>query len=249
MSGIRDRLESILNINNEDLPILCANAADKEGDIDGSLSTMVVGALRFNGVANYILHQDIGGFKTNLTESAGIWMSLYERFEKSEPISESYMSMLSYKSLFDALASGSIETAKSLASLMGGRDEIEKYHDHPFDYALGYALRSFVLNDTNNMEHHWNKFDKICREKENRDFQGYAHIFLAIIDHDLEAANQGFTELIKGHKKQSKGRGVFKDSEDEVLCVWGLGMANLCRSYNLKVDAIPPLIPADLLID
>ena len=47
---------------------------------------------------------------------------------------------------------------------------------------------------------------------------------------------------------QSKGRGVFRDKEDEMLCVWGIGIANLARWRGLNVDAIPPLIPNDLLV-
>ena len=44
---------------------------------------------------------------------------------------------------------------------------------------------------------------------------------------------------------QCKRGGVFKDTEDEALCVWGVGVANLVRHRGLLVDALPPLIPQE----
>ena len=53
-----------------------------------------------------------------------------------------------------------------------------------------------------------------------------------------------------GHKRQCKGKGLFKDTVDEVLCVWGLGMANLARMCGLELDKMPDdsLIPSELII-
>ena len=53
---------------------------------------------------------------------------------------------------------------------------------------------------------------------------------------------------VKGHVRQSKGRGVFKDTVDETLCVWGVGMASLARRHGLEVNGVPPLIPQELLL-
>ena len=53
--------------------------------------------------------------------------------------------MLAYKRLFDALAAGDFQLATGLAQVMGGRPKIEREHDHPFDRAMGYALKAQVL--------------------------------------------------------------------------------------------------------
>lgn len=247
MAGIIDRLPNLVELRYENLPILQNNASDQEKDKNGSASSSLAGSLRFLGVANYILNHDISMFKEYLSEAAAIRKQLFERFEGGEPISESYVAMLSYKALMNALAAGDFELSKELASMMGGRDEIEKEHDHPFDYALGYTLKSFVLNDYHGMQQWAKNFEAVCTEKENVDFLGYAQLFIAILNKDENKANQGISEIIKGHKKQSKGYGVFKDSEDETLCVWGIGMVNLARYRNLNVQGSPPLVPDDLL--
>jgi len=248
MSKLIERLPILHQERNEFLSMLCLNAQDKEKDKNGSASASFSNSLRFIGVSEYVLNTDVNSFKSNLIEAARIRYQLFLRFNKGEPISKSYLSMLSYKALFNALAAGEFDLARELATLMGGREEIEKEFDHPFDYNLGYALKSFVLNDRSQMEKWSSEFSKICDKKENSDFRGYALIFEAILIEDVEKANEALIAIEKGHKKQSKGRGVFKNSEDEVLCVWGIGIANLCRSYGLNVSAIPPLIPDDLLV-
>ena len=248
MSNIINRLEHLLEIEKEDLPFLRSNAEKIQNDPKGSSLAIIANSLRFIGVSEYVLNTDVNSFKSNLIEAARIRYQLFLRFNKGEPISKSYLSMLSYKSLFNALAAGEFDLARELATLMGGREEIEKEFDHPFDYNLGYALKSFVLNDRSQMEKWSSEFSKICDKKENSDFRGYALIFEAILIEDVEKANEALIAIEKGHKKQSKGRGVFKNSEDEVLCVWGIGIANLCRSFGLNVSAIPPLIPDDLLV-
>jgi hypothetical protein len=248
MSNIINRLEYLLEIEKEDLPFLRSKAENIKSDQNGSSSEIVGNSLRFVGVSEYVLNTDINSFKSNLVEAARIRLQLFLRFNQGEPISKSFLSMLSYKDLFNALATGEFDLAKKLALIIGGREEIEKEFDHPFDYNLGYALKSFVLNDRSQMEKWSSEFSKICDKKENSDFKGYALIFEAILIENVEKANEALIAIEKGHKKQSKGRGVFKNSEDEVLCVWGIGIANLCRSYGLNVSAIPPLIPDDLLV-
>ena len=71
--------------------------------------------LRFAGVAEYVANSNVEAFKKYLQEAARIKLKLIMRFDGGEPISESYVSMLSYKSLFNALASGDFVLAISRA--------------------------------------------------------------------------------------------------------------------------------------
>ena len=247
MSGIADRLSMLVEINSEDRQIVRANAEDPEKDRKGSCSSMLALQLQFFAVADYSLKGDVASFKAKLSEAAQIRDSMFTRFERGEPIGDSYVTMLSYKALFNALAAGDMEVAKSLAAHMGGRDALEKKHNHPFDYAMGYTLRAFVLKDSEQMQEWSPKFVAACKKTRMTDFSGYAQVFQAILADDTESANEGVKAIVKGHQKQSKGRGVFANTEDEVLCVWGIGMANLARMHGLELKAVPPLIPQDLL--
>lgn len=248
MASIRDRLQVLLEDSLRLLPIVESNARDPVQDRQGSAISMVSYDYRFVGIAKYILHNDVTAFRHGLADSARIQDALFKRFESGEPIDDSYVSMLSYKWLFDALAAGDLPLARSLAGHMGGRDKIEKEHDHPFDYHLGYTLKWFVLGDREQMARWAEKFEAICEQKDNADFRGYARMFHAILSADADAAQSALAALAAGHQRQSKGRGVFSDSDDELLCVWGIGMANLARSRGLAVHGVPPLIPHELLV-
>lgn len=247
MAGIHDRLPVLLSEQLEDLPSVIKNAKDPLKDKNGSASSMAAAAHRFVGVAQYVVNHDITAFRVHLWEAAQARVRLIERFEKGEPISPSYVTMLNYKAIFNALAGGHIELAKSIASRVGGRHEIETKHDHPFDYALGYALRAFALGEQEGMKLWATEFATVCRARENVDFQGYAQAFQGILNKDADMVKNALKEIVKGHARQSKGKGVFKDSEDEELCIWGIGIANLSRAFGLSLDGEHPLIPNELL--
>jgi hypothetical protein len=238
----------LATMRKENLPILVANAKDAGKDRNGSASNSLSNTLRFLGVAGYVLSHDIIGFKDKLSETARMRSDLFLRFIKGESISPSYVSMLSYKSLFNALAAGDLAAGRSLANLMGGRAEIEKEYDHAFDREMGYTLRAFVLADKEQMRTQALRFSGICEEPDNRDFRGYADLFLAVVAGDARRASEGTRALLKGHEKQCKGKAIFKDTEDEVLSVWGVGMVNLARMHGLSLGGTAPLIPEDLLL-
>lgn len=231
----------------EQLPLLRANAADPKKDEKGFCSGVLALTLRGHGIHMYVVRSDKRAFHSLVHESVEIRLSLFERAKRGEPIDNSYLAMLAYKDLFDALAIGEMHLARKLAGHMGGRDELERSHDHPFDRALGYCLRSFVLGDSDQMRRRLEDFRKQCETKCGRDFRGYATVFRAILHRDSATANKGFAELLEGHRRQSKGNGVFCLSPDLELCVWGLGMASLARRSGLVIEISDPLIPTELI--
>lgn len=250
MAGVLEmekRLPVLIEMRKKHLNQLRVNQSDAAKDKNGSASNSLSGTLRFLGVADYALNKNVKAFRENLSESTMLRKRLFERFEAGEAISPSYVSMLSYKALFNALASGDMQLAKKLAMHMGGRNEIELEHDHPFDLAFGYVLKSFVLDDSTSIKKWLDEFRSLCDQPENADFKGYAKVFEAILDRDVEKANVSFVELLEGHKRQSRAGGVFKDTEDEMLCIWGIGLANLAHVRGIFVKSQGPLVPADLL--
>lgn len=245
---ILDRLPTLVAERSTFHPIMVERANDPEHDDDGSASSFLKDDLKFFGCADFLLKKDVESFRSQLSQSAKIMISLFERHDAGKPISDSYVSMLSYKSLFDALAAGDLDTAQRLAEMMGGRDKTEKHHDHPFDYTMGYATKAKVLEDHNQMKVWIPKLKETCIKTKSKSFLGYPHLYQAIVDSDLSSADAALEEIVKGHKKLSKGRGIFAGMEDEAISVWGLGSANLARWRGLAVNGIEPLIPVELLI-
>jgi hypothetical protein len=248
MADFKSRLTMMSEMRKKHLTQLRANQLDSSKDKNGSASSSLVGTLRFLAVSEYVLHSSKNTFTGNLTESAELQTKLFSRFEVGESISPSYVSMMSYKALLNALASGNEECAKNFASKMGGRPDIEKEYDRPFDIAFGYALKLITLSDLASAAQWVDALEIACKDAENTDFMGYAKVLRATINSSLSEANAGLIEVVAGHKRQSSGKGLFKDTEDELLCVWGIAVTNLARMRGLNVSAIEPLIPSDLLL-
>ena len=214
---------------------------------DGSAADSLAGSLRFLGVADYVLDKNVAAFRGQLSEAAMLRLKLFERFDAGEPISPSYVSMMAYKALLNALAAANEEMAQSLAEHMGGREAIEAEYDRRFDRAFGYCLKSIVVHDATAARQALQDFEKACKEPENGDFKGYVKALSSIIDRTANVLPHAFEEIVAGHKKQSVGTGLFKDTEDEVLCVWGVAIANLARWNGLPVPSANPLLPSELM--
>jgi hypothetical protein len=245
VSGLIDRLPILLEEAIEDIPYLKENAANAKKDKNGSSSNTLANLLRFAGVGEYLINSDVPAFKLYLKEAANIKLNLIQRFENGEEISKSYVSMLSYKALFTALASGDFELSESLASVIGGRENIENENDHPFDIALGYALKTLASNADDQAEK-IGLFKIVANEADNSDFVGYAEAFAAILNNEVESFLSALQSVVSGHKKQSKGSGIFKGLEDEALSVWGIGLVNLAKFRGLEFQFDDPLIPSSL---
>jgi hypothetical protein len=215
-------------------------------------TSMLSGDLADLGRLEYLLNHNIVAFRQHLRESVQLKQQLYERYDKGEPIHPSYVVMRGYHNLFDALATGDMVLAREFARHLGGRPAIEKKEDHPFVTVFGYTLKSFVENAPDEVKQSWlEKFIVFCtHNKPFRTFLGYGTVFSAILEQDSEKANQGFKELIEGHALECKGKGdrYFKESPDEDIYFWGVGLANLAIDYGLRVKIDHPLIPEDLLL-
>jgi len=246
MSGIEQRLPVLATMRKKHLSQLEENVLDPAKDKGGAATTSLAGTLRFLAIANFKLEGNAQKFKELLSRAATCRLALFKRSKNGEIIPPSYLAMISYTSLFDALASGDYGLSKELASVMGGRERIEKENDHPFDKALGYALKAVVLN-ADDQDEKIAQFKVVANEPDNADFLGYAQAFEAIRNNDEGLFATALQRVLSGHKNQSQNNGVFKDSEDEVLCVWGLGLVNLARLRGLNSRVDDPLIPASLV--
>lgn len=247
MTVDKAKLEKVTGLDRLDLDLLRKKASDPLKDTKGLVSSNLASALRRIGVADYLLKGDRASFRSHLIEAAILRMGLFDRFDAGEAISPSYVSMLAYKALFNALAAGDAELAKELAGKMGGRDSVESEYDHPFDRTFGYTLKSFTLDGAISGQRWLAELKALCSDPDNAYFRGYCDVFEGIQEKNVNRAQVGLAAIAQDHKIQCKSGGVFKDSEDELLSVWGLGIANLARIMGLPVESPGSLIPADLL--
>ena len=209
------------------------------------------GDLAALGVFEYLLNGNVKLFKKYLKESTLVRQELFEHFEKGDPVPPSYVSLTRFWRMFFALATGDIELSRKFAQHNGGRFEIEQGRDHPFPINFGYTLKYFIENADEKIKRMClEKLAADCKTKPHFAFRGYVTVFEAILEHDSEKANRGFKEILVGHVEECKGKGdrYFVGSEQEDICIWGVGMANLAVYSGLDIKIDHPLIPEELLI-
>jgi hypothetical protein len=227
----------------EHMPLL----RDIVKDEKGHETSIVMGSCTTLAVTRYVLQNDIDSFRSYLTKAAQLSLDLIRRFQEGKPISESYVTILSYKNLFGCLAAGSIDVSRELALWLLKRDpEAEKKFVHHFDIGLGFCLAAFVLKDEMRMKQWASGFAKECQKKGAATFLGYSAVFDAILESNLVGAQEGIERIAHDHNRLAKG--LFRYTEQEHLCVWGVGMAHLARCFDLEVTGAPPQIPNDLLV-
>lgn len=245
MSAFLSKLAGLVPVYEQAATITRSNCGTAHADRDGASSDMLGRTVRDLGIAAYVLRGDVAEFRKDLRESADIRLQLFRRRIDGEPISESFLTMLSYKHLFDALAAGDCQLCISLAKVMGGRESSEIDHDHPFDRALGYCLRAVILENSAELAEWMPRFMQECGDSR---YVGFRDIFMGINADSVETVSNGLLDVLKEHQQQSSRGGLFNGTPDELLCVWGIGSANLARSRGLDVRGVSPLIPNELLI-
>ncbi|GLO63390.1 hypothetical protein MACH09_38980 [Vibrio sp. MACH09] len=247
MSKLLSMLSILLDESLEDLPRIRENADNKENDYNGRLSNTLAGSLERIAIFHYGVHSDARIFRQLLRESSAVKFDIVKRFDAGEPISKSFVSMLLYQTLFNSLASGDIALANSIAKVVGGRVDIENEFDHPFDRALGYALKETVLGSSDAVDR-IRLLKKEVSKPSNKNFSGYAAALEAIYNKDVDALETQLSSIISGHIKLCSGQGIFKGTKHEVLCIWGIGLVVFARSIGMPIHFDVPLLPEALIL-
>ncbi|KJV25781.1 hypothetical protein VI06_18255 [Aquitalea magnusonii] len=73
--------------------------------------------------------------------------------------------------------------------------------------ALGYTLKNLLVSDDAAADRYLDALVAASQESENTDFKGYAKVLCAILNQDVAAVNEGFVDLLSGHKRQCNGVG------------------------------------------
>lgn len=242
--SLRERLPTLIEQQGDREPRLRAQLAHPVLGANGVAADMLAGHLRFLAVAAFALDGDVSKFRSLMREAVCLRLQLFERFDVGEPISPSFVSMLAYKDLFGALAVGDISLAVRFAQRMGGRQKIEQEYDNRFTRGFGYALKWLVLG-SNDARRAIGEFRVECAK--TKSYLPYADCLEAIATLNsmgLEAALKG---IAKAHKRLSASGSMFHLTEDEIVCTWGLGLANLAAQRGLSVGIDNAFIPRELL--
>jgi rubrerythrin len=215
-------------------------------DDTGQASEVDLSYARDLATLGYICEGDIAAFRAGMKKCAEIKLSLFERFAAGEPIDRSTMSIHAFRKVYDALAAGAFDLARRLSAHVGSRKDIDEKQAIPMIRYFGYMLKAFVDEQP----------EEVCRTAIaeaipmiGKNFQGYAMVLTALLDRNLDAAHKGFAELIRGHKRDVKSKySSLNGTEEEMISVWGIGLANLCRSRGFNVMVDDPVIPGELLV-
>lgn len=225
-----------------------AQSASEDNDECGNVTSSDISHARFFALAEYKLYGDVTGFRNRMRECTRLTVSLFERHDAGEPIDHSYVTMINHERLFDALASGDFAMTETLAKLIGGRDVFEQEFDGDFDIALGYATKAVILEDQK-LFNQWIPKLELAYEDEFYLFEGVGETLGSILARDQSKTIKCIQQVEKEHRVLSSKSEWFGDSPNELVSVIGIGLTNLARHRCIAVEAIPPFIPVDLLID
>ncbi len=159
-----------------------------------------------------------------------------------ERISRDFATMHKYTSIYAALLSDNIELAKSIANLLGGRPEIEKYDFDAF-HICGYLLKYLILDKEEKAAPYLDKLEKQLTKKNSIYYSALLEIYRAIYNKDEKEIEKSFIRLLKGHRILRQ----FKETENEFVSIEGLGILKLLRKRGINLVIEDDLLPLKLL--
>lgn len=227
-SGLRPRSSPVFPIFARDLvssvriacPVLSRLDKSRLGDPAGSLTRAMSQDHRALAITGYMLDRDIDAFRRHLSASANGQLELWKRMHTGEEIFHHFVHIGSYRFLFDALAAADFRLATALAEFMVGPVR------NDFDNYIGFNLKYLVLKD---YQRALAVAAQYAFDKWKDEYRGY-HRAIAFISNrtgtDAEF-NEVMDRLDRLHRRRSRRIGEFKDTDEELLSIWGIGFANL----------------------
>jgi hypothetical protein len=148
--------------------------------------------------------------------------------------------------LLVALAAGDFDLSKKIAVKMGGRIQIEKRHDHSFDRNIGYALKWLVMEDCEQLAKANEAFVAACSGKSLQHDLPCARFVVAVAYKDSQQIKNSMPDYLAWHTRLARN-GRFKNTAQEFISIWGLGLLNFVRNYGVQVAGDGEMIPNTLL--
>jgi hypothetical protein len=232
------------------LPISRIESGTNEQDHNGGGSNRLFATLRGLGVMVAVFHGDVAGFRDHLKEASQVWVKVLKRAVDHGGINWSYLTVNNYQKALTALACGEFEAARLMMTLIRSDKIIEllksnHYSPHPFEEKMGGMIAAIILDEPEVMDaaDEWERYASI----NDRDFVAYSTFVKAIHGRETAKANAALAPLLVGHRRQAK-RGIFKNSVDELLATWAIGLINLARSRSMEVTIEDEMLPNELFL-
>ncbi|MFT3684724.1 MAG: hypothetical protein QM783_07295 [Phycisphaerales bacterium] len=233
---------------NRDLEFLERNETKigtEKFDARGDATAMSALMCHSASIHSWVRKASVNLYRQLAKRSAELHLELVKRSERGDPIADSRIGFMSYQRLFDGLASGSLPLAADVAGRILSRTTKIPDPVSAFDRSFCQALCAFVFQSPDRAIQ-LEKFKPMLESSATKPFAGYGAAFEAMLNSDRESLNRAILDIAEGHIKLGK-TGVWKETVDRELCVWGIGIAQLAKSYNLDADIDHVLIPGALI--
>ena len=195
-------------------------------------------------VLTYIVHHDIIQTKKFAFEAPDWAIEPFKLKEKGIEIDDCCVDIDCLFHIHTGLAGGNFKGVLDLARAMGNDRKLDQRESHVDNRRYGYFLKAFLTNDAEGLAEWLPVVEEKFIAKGKGFYYGNCLVLKAILEKNLEMAQQGLAAMVRFHKNSTGWNKV-----DCHLCLDGVGLANLCRWKGLWVEGIEPLIPNDLLMN
>jgi hypothetical protein len=132
----------------------------------------------------------------------------------------------------DAMATGNMEMGRKYYHLIGGRHKEEKNNDSKFMSSIGYAVKDLATSGVCSNE----RLASLEKYSAKPSIRGYAILIRGISSRDVDLANTGINEVIRGYKTCIRPGNIFHLTPDAHVFFWCAGLINISKSLGLNVS-------------
>lgn len=240
---LKDHYRGVFNKTLELVPVLAISANNRVLDPNGRSAGSLSGVLRILGVASFYCFGDVAGFRSYLARASDLKLELCRRAMTGEAIDPSLVTLLCYRDVFNALASGAFDVADEICRNMGRDEKANRKFDHPFDKAMGESVHSVLLERGGITE----ELRRSVSKPGSKNFEGYCLLLEAIAQRSQTKVQDSLAAMAVGHAR-FVSKGEFMHTEDRCLNVWGIALLNLAIAKGLEVDEDSEHLPQALLV-
>lgn len=221
---VRDRVESAL----------------ASGDLDVALALRLCDLCRQKGCGVLLADTDVDGFHLALTESANAYLRILDAAEKGQRLDPYYLTRTRAEPLFDALAAGEMELAKSIAQRLPveWNPELEPAEDSHF---VG-VVAALVVGEPP-AQQQLEAMGKIVGEGPRWEMAK------SLVELDSTGFEAALSDLIEERKNEVDARrkgsrmDPYQDATTANVFVYGAALVRLARFLGMETATEYPLVP------
>jgi hypothetical protein len=208
----------------------------------GTKTQSLIDALRFEAVASYVLDRNADGFRSTLAECVALKAMLFEAKRGGEDIVPHAVTFAEYGFVYYGFAAGRPEVARRVALALHGETPQAEIN------YVAMALCKLLTGEAPHARHYLAEAVAVCGDEI---FAAYAQGIQSIADSNQGHFAASLRVIASAHERECKTPfSEVVDTEEELLSLWGVGIANLGTYFGLTIpsDFDSPVIPRDLLV-